>query len=84
MPATRKQSAPDPFNGVRVVRYDYHDALYHCAKRDMRLPTVDETEGRFVLCCSAVLADRVRVADLWPGSRSTLVLRRRNRRRRTR
>ncbi|MFM0464978.1 hypothetical protein PQR34_44405 [Paraburkholderia sediminicola] len=40
-----KQSAPDPFNRARVVRYDYHDALYHCAKRDMRLPTVEELKA---------------------------------------
>ncbi|MGF6604881.1 hypothetical protein P3T23_009637 [Paraburkholderia sp. GAS448] len=37
-----KKSSPDLFNGAWVVRYDYHDALYHCAKRDMRLPTVEE------------------------------------------
>ena len=42
-----KQSAPDPFNGARVVRYDYHDALYHCAKRHMRLPTVEELKALF-------------------------------------
>lgn len=27
--ARAKRSAPDPFNGARVVRYDYHDAQYH-------------------------------------------------------
>ncbi|SIO72624.1 hypothetical protein SAMN05444172_9089 [Burkholderia sp. GAS332] len=42
-----KQSVPDPFNGARVVRYDYHDAQYHCAKRDMRLPTVEELKALF-------------------------------------
>ncbi|NML99759.1 DUF1566 domain-containing protein [Paraburkholderia sp. RP-4-7] len=42
-----KKSAPDPFNGTRVARYDYHDALYHCAKRHMRLPTVDELKALF-------------------------------------
>lgn len=41
------KGAPDPFNGSRVVRYDYHDALYHCAKRDMRLPTVNELKALF-------------------------------------
>jgi hypothetical protein len=43
-----KKSARDPFNGARVVQYDYHDALYHCAKRDMRLPTVEELSALFV------------------------------------
>jgi hypothetical protein len=42
-----KQSAPDTFNGARVVRYDYHDALYNCVKRDMRLPTVEELKALF-------------------------------------
>jgi hypothetical protein len=42
-----KKSPPDPFNGARVVRYDYHDALYHCVKRDMRLPTVEELSALF-------------------------------------
>ncbi|WP_157644824.1 hypothetical protein [Burkholderia ubonensis] len=37
----------DPFSGARVVRYDYHDALYHCEKRDMRLPTVEELGALF-------------------------------------
>jgi len=46
--ARAKQSAPDPFNGARVVRYDYHDALYHCAKRHMRLPTVEEMKALYV------------------------------------
>lgn len=41
------KGARDPFNGSRVVRYDYHDALYHCAKRDMRLPTVEELKALF-------------------------------------
>ena len=36
------KSAVDQFNGARVVRYDYHDALYQCAKRHMRLPAVEE------------------------------------------
>ncbi|RKP43930.1 hypothetical protein D7S86_28290 [Pararobbsia silviterrae] len=30
-----------------MVRYDYHDALIHCTKRDMRLPTVDELRALF-------------------------------------
>jgi hypothetical protein len=38
----------DRFNGARVVRYDYHDALYHCAKRHMRLPSVEELTALFV------------------------------------
>jgi hypothetical protein len=42
-----KKSAPDPFNGARVVQYDYHDALYHCAKRHMRLPTVEDLKALF-------------------------------------
>lgn len=42
-----KKSATDTFNGVRVVRYDYHDALYHCVKRHMRLPTVEELKALF-------------------------------------
>lgn len=37
----------DPFNGARIVQYDYHDALYHCAKRDMRLPTIAELSALF-------------------------------------
>jgi hypothetical protein len=48
-----KMSAPDPFNGARVVRYDYHDALYHCAKRHMRLPTVEELKALFAYANSA-------------------------------
>jgi hypothetical protein len=43
---------PDPFNGARVVRYDYHDALYHCAKRRMRLPTVEELKAVFAFANS--------------------------------
>jgi len=42
------KSAVDQFNGERVVRYDYHDALYQCAKRHMRLPAVDELIALFV------------------------------------
>jgi hypothetical protein len=38
----------DSFNGARVMQYDYHDALYHCAKRHMRLPTVEELTALFV------------------------------------
>ena len=38
----------DQFNGARVVRYDYHDALYQCAKRHMRLPAVEELSALFV------------------------------------
>ncbi|CAE6817696.1 hypothetical protein R75461_05951 [Paraburkholderia nemoris] len=43
-----KKSSRDTFNGARVVRYDYHDALYHCANRHRRLPTVDELKALFV------------------------------------
>jgi hypothetical protein len=50
--ARAKKSAPDPFNGARVVRYDYHDALYHCAKRRMRLPTVEELKAVFAFANS--------------------------------
>ncbi|REE18371.1 hypothetical protein B0G71_1383 [Paraburkholderia sp. BL27I4N3] len=50
--ARAKQSAPDRFNGARVVRYDYHDALYHCAKRRMRLPTVEELKAVFAFANS--------------------------------
>jgi len=42
------KSAVDLFNGARVVRYDYHDALYQCAKRHMRLPAVEELIALFV------------------------------------
>jgi len=42
------KNASDKFNGARVVRYDYHDALYHCAKRHMRLPAVEELTALFV------------------------------------
>ncbi|MFM0674435.1 hypothetical protein [Paraburkholderia sediminicola] len=38
-------STPDTFSGARVARYDYHDALYQCAKRRMRLPTVEELKA---------------------------------------
>jgi hypothetical protein len=48
-----KLSAPDPFNGARQVRYDYHDALYHCAKSHMRLPTVEELKALFNYANSA-------------------------------
>jgi hypothetical protein len=51
--ARAKQSAPDPFNGARVVRYDYHDAQYHCAKPDMRLPTVEELKALFAYANTA-------------------------------
>ena len=40
-------SPPDPYNGARVVRYDYHDALYHCTHLHMRLPTVEELKALF-------------------------------------
>ncbi|SAL83245.1 hypothetical protein AWB67_06350 [Caballeronia terrestris] len=43
-----KKSPRDAFNGARVSRYDYHDALYHCVKRHMRLPTVEELTALFV------------------------------------
>jgi hypothetical protein len=42
------RSTADQFNGARVVRYDYHDALYQCAKRHMRLPAVEELSALFV------------------------------------
>lgn len=42
-----KKSPSDPFNGARVVRYDYHEALYHCTKRHMRLPTVEQLQALF-------------------------------------
>jgi hypothetical protein len=42
------KSAVDQFNAARVVRYDYHDALYQCAKRHMRLPAVEELSALFV------------------------------------
>ena len=42
------RSTQDQFNRARVVRYDYHDALYHCAKRHMRLPAVEELAALFV------------------------------------
>lgn len=42
-----QRSAPDTFSGTRVVRYDYHDALYQCSKRDMRLPTLEELKALF-------------------------------------
>ncbi|WP_345816975.1 hypothetical protein AAGS40_28880 (plasmid) [Paraburkholderia sp. PREW-6R] len=51
--ARAKQSAPDPFNGARVVRYDYHDARYHCANRGMRLPTVEELKALFAYANTA-------------------------------
>lgn len=46
--ARANKNAQDTFNGQRVVRYDYHDALYHCAKRHMRLPTAEELTALFV------------------------------------
>jgi hypothetical protein len=61
-----KKGAPDPFNGVRVVRYDYHDALYHCAKRHMRLPTVDELKALFSYANTGSTA---------PGSKYAIVAR---------
>lgn len=42
------RSTTDRFNGARVVRYDYHDALYQCARRHMRLPAVEELSALFV------------------------------------
>jgi hypothetical protein len=42
------RSTQDQFNKARVVGYDYHDALYHCAKRHMRLPTPAELMALFV------------------------------------
>ncbi|MFL9999170.1 hypothetical protein PQR34_48145, partial [Paraburkholderia sediminicola] len=49
--ATR--SAPDTFSGARIPRYDYHDALYQCSKRGMRLPTVDELKALFAYANTA-------------------------------
>jgi hypothetical protein len=46
VPPTKK-SPRDTFNGERVLRYDYHDALYQCVKRNMRLPTVNELKALF-------------------------------------
>jgi hypothetical protein len=46
--ARAKRSAPDTFSGARIIRYDYHDALYHCEKRHMRLPAVEELKALFV------------------------------------
>jgi hypothetical protein len=40
-------SATDTFSGARVALYDYHDALYQCSKRDMRLPTLEELKALF-------------------------------------
>lgn len=46
--AARTQlGAPDPFTHVRIVRYDYHDARYQCAKRHLRLPTIGELKALF-------------------------------------
>ncbi|RKE39470.1 hypothetical protein B0G76_5895 [Paraburkholderia sp. BL23I1N1] len=42
-----KMGPPDPYNGARVVRYDYHDALYHCTYLHMRLPTVEELKALY-------------------------------------
>jgi hypothetical protein len=42
------RSTQDQFNKAQVVRYDYHDALNHCARRHMRLPTVEELKALFV------------------------------------
>lgn len=46
--ARAKRNAPDTFSEARIVQYDYHDALYHCTKRKMRLPTVEELKALFV------------------------------------
>jgi hypothetical protein len=48
-----KRSAPDTFSGARVARYDYHDALYQCSKRGVRLPTVDELKALFAYANTA-------------------------------
>jgi hypothetical protein len=45
--AQAKRSVPDNFSGTRVARYDYQDALYQCAHRRMRLPTVQELGALF-------------------------------------
>jgi hypothetical protein len=42
-----RRSPPDTFSGARVAQYDYHDALYQCSKRDMRLPTLEELKALF-------------------------------------
>jgi hypothetical protein len=42
-----RRSAPDTFSQVRVAQYDYHDALYQCSKRNMRLPTLEELKALF-------------------------------------
>lgn len=47
IPITSRR-AQDQFNKASVVRYDYHDALYHCARRHMRLPTDEELTALFV------------------------------------
>jgi hypothetical protein len=47
------RSAPDTFSGARVVRYDYHDALHQCSKRDMRLPTLEELKALFAYANAA-------------------------------
>jgi len=46
--ARAKLGPPDPFNGARMVTYDYPDALYQCTKRHMRLPSVEELKALFV------------------------------------
>lgn len=51
--ARAKMSAPDTFSGARIVRYDYHDALYHCTKRHRRLPTVEELKALFAYANTA-------------------------------
>jgi hypothetical protein len=48
-----KRSAPDTFSGAPVARYDYHDALYQCSKRGMRLPAVDELKALFAYANTA-------------------------------
>jgi hypothetical protein len=42
-----QSSATDTFSGARVARYDYHDALYQCSKRGMRLATLEELKALF-------------------------------------
>ncbi len=38
----------DAFSGARVMQYDYRDAFDHCAKRHMRVPTVQELGALFL------------------------------------
>lgn len=69
--ASAKRSAPDTFSGARIVQYDYHDALYHCTKRHMRLPTVEELKALFAYAnADNGTATATRYAIVAPGSDS--------------